>query len=221
MSEDQIFRLESKIPLGQFEYCELDSVLLGMGIYPVKKHDNRTVNSVYFDTFDYKDYFENISGISVRQKVRLRWYDNDNQNLRFEVKKKNNKVSEKIVYSILNDHNIPIQDDMNFNAVLPKIITDVPLGLISHRQPVLSVRYERDYFEIEPGLRMTIDKNIAYRALYPHNEQCWFDSPVYAVIELKSPLALKGRVSSILKDFPYRLFRHSKYVIGIDTIYSG
>ena len=38
-------------------------------------YDGRTVNSIYFDTSDYDYLNDNLNGLSLRQKIRLRWYD--------------------------------------------------------------------------------------------------------------------------------------------------
>ena len=39
-----------------------------------KSYENRYVNSLYLDSFDYLNYEENLGGISNRSKARLRWY---------------------------------------------------------------------------------------------------------------------------------------------------
>jgi len=37
-------------------------------------YPERQINNVYFDTFDYAAYRDNLSGVSRRTKVRFRWY---------------------------------------------------------------------------------------------------------------------------------------------------
>ena len=37
-------------------------------------YPERQVNNVYFDTWDYRAYAENLAGVSERSKVRYRWY---------------------------------------------------------------------------------------------------------------------------------------------------
>ena len=39
-----------------------------------KPFPDRRVHNVYFDSYDYDAYGENLSGISKRVKVRYRWY---------------------------------------------------------------------------------------------------------------------------------------------------
>ena len=40
----------------------------------VSSYPNRQVNNIYFDTYNYSCYEENLSGASSRAKVRYRWY---------------------------------------------------------------------------------------------------------------------------------------------------
>ncbi len=40
-------------------------------------YEKRKVNSIYFDTNDFKFFEENINGVSQRKKVRLRWYNDE------------------------------------------------------------------------------------------------------------------------------------------------
>jgi hypothetical protein len=89
---------------------------------------------------------------------------------------------------------------------------------ISKRLFQLYVVYERSYYEIFPGLRLTIDKDIKYS-----NSLCSsalihpLDSPVKCVLEFKFNENVADRVFNLLNGLPFRNFRHSKYVIGIDT----
>ena len=38
-----------------------------------KAYESRIVNSIYFDNFTHDAFSENLSGISIRKKTRLRW----------------------------------------------------------------------------------------------------------------------------------------------------
>ena len=41
-----------------------------------KSYDNRIVNSIYFDDVGFSSVRNNLSGITQRNKLRLRWYVN-------------------------------------------------------------------------------------------------------------------------------------------------
>ena len=48
-------------------------------------YKKRFVNSIYFDNFNHDAFSENLSGISIRKKTRLRWYDDQKINLVIEI----------------------------------------------------------------------------------------------------------------------------------------
>ena len=39
-----------------------------------KEYDDRNVNNIYFDSFNYKAFNDNLIGLPSRLKVRYRWY---------------------------------------------------------------------------------------------------------------------------------------------------
>lgn len=84
--------------------------------------------------------------------------------------------------------------------------------------PVLEVQYDREYFTLAEGLRMTLDVNQAFRKLYPIPRQNLQKSPVYCVAEFKFPAQKRSMMQSMIRNIPFRVFRHSKYVIGMDTV---
>ena len=59
---------------------EYESLCHWLRMHPsgfVKSYPDRQVNNVYFDSWDYRAFAENLAGISQRSKVRYRWYGND------------------------------------------------------------------------------------------------------------------------------------------------
>ena len=83
--------------------------------------------------------------------------------------------------------------------------------------PVLWVQYDRQYFMLADDLRMTIDLNQSFRRAYPFEMADNRLSPVFAVVEFKFPASMRQEAMRFLTELPYRVFRHSKYVVGIDT----
>ena len=66
-----------------------------------KSYDNRVVNSIYFDDVGFSSVRDNLSGITPRNKIRLRWYGNQKNSLPiFEVKTKNGRLGNKTAYPI-------------------------------------------------------------------------------------------------------------------------
>lgn len=68
-------------------FMELDKNVNQFGYYSIK--------SLYFDTLDYKDYYDVINGERTRKKLRLRRYNDNYKDVSFEVKHKDNKIISK------------------------------------------------------------------------------------------------------------------------------
>ena len=82
------YRVERKFSFGKSKENELYNFLLLNNFN--KTFENRIVNSIYLDTCNFDNALDNINGVSNRKKLRMRWYNNDLNNLSFETKKKNN-----------------------------------------------------------------------------------------------------------------------------------
>ena len=211
----QINRLEVKVPLDYNQYLELPSFLNGLGVYPRRQYSDRWVNSIYLDSLALTNYRENVIGLSNRQKVRFRWYDLL-EKISIERKQKTNKSSNKQSTKLSNnqglrpDHAVAIKQ---LELENPELVA-YTLSLA----PTLEVSYLRSYYEIASGIRMTIDRNMKFRNLSHPADKKMTNSPVACVVEFKYPVDKKRDFEALLQDFPFRLFRHSKYVIGMDTV---
>ena len=66
----------------------------------------RWVNNVYFDTFDYHAYRQNLLGGSSRQKIRYRWYGTNRlpSSGALEIKCKRNYFGWKLRFPIEGEH---------------------------------------------------------------------------------------------------------------------
>ena len=185
----------------------------------------RQVNNVYFDFLDQQNLNDNLSGVSSRRKLRLRWYGTDVERVtggHFELKCKEGLVGWK--------ENVPCDlafslRDSAWVTLLQHIRRAVPervrYWLEQAPVPTLINHYWRSYYETPDGvLRLTVDTRL--RAL-PQQLAVAPDlsSPVandgMLIIELKSPVnpAAYRRLREVLKSFPLRVERYSKYVQGM------
>ena len=217
----KILRHETKIPLQRSQSVELNSYLHQLGIHPKKTYPDRTIHSIYLDDHEYTDYHDNVSGISRRSKTRLRWYNDDTSHLSLEIKRKTNKVSEKQVIQLENTQGRLPFSRHEYLRLMRENNTGLSRSQFATLFPVLEVRYERSYFSLTPEIRMTIDRKIQFRKLYPHPGRRWHRSQVDMVLEFKYPLGEERSFSRILRNLPFRIFRHSKYVIGVDNVCVG
>lgn len=163
-------------------------------------YPSRRVNSIYFDTKNLKMFTESEEGTLPRKKIRLRWY-NDDENKSFE---------EKI--SALEGR---YKKTKNFNFLVKKLdklrFLDPDYGTIT---PSLIITYNRKYYSYK-NLRITFDQEIEYKRvrgvvpLSKKDKEC--------VIEIKAPHNVStDYVSNILHN-PTERF--SKYARGIISAY--
>ncbi len=212
----QNLRYEFKIPLQHIQFSELKSYLYQLGLYPRQAFPDRVVHSIYLDTVDFDDYLDNVTGSSKRKKIRIRWYDDQKEKLTLEIKLKTNRISRKLVYPLDNTNGfLPVT-----RAGLQKLLYKNSLKSPDFLQvyPILEVKYARKYYEFAPEIRMTIDQGIEYRRLYPIEHHSYVHSIVDAVVEFKCTVKHQKTMSQLLTGMPARIFRHSKYVIGVDSV---
>ena len=184
-----------------------------------KAYNDRRVNSIYFDNVDFSSARDNLAGISQRNKLRLRWYGNQNNSLPFfEVKKRKGRLGYKTSYPIKS-----IRDNLlniNIDKITSKCINDLATNNIvfdEHLTPTLQVNYEREYYETYNGIRITIDHNIKFSDTQLHtklNNNYFFSYP-NKVMEIKFKPNMKEEVSELIRPLHITPKRHSKYLIGL------
>lgn len=193
----------------------------------------RRVNNVYFDTPALGSYFEHISGVSRRTKVRVRWYGESDGSLDqpvLELKHKQGALGWKESFPL------PALELEQLLAphrpTAPPVPWDVPPDLLEplrRLRPTLVNHYHRHYFRAASGnLRVTVDSALAFsRAggparLRPRVEHRPASSdgeiavgPPSLVIELKFPESEVDAALAVAEAIPFRLQRFSKYVFGL------
>ena len=215
------FRHETKLPLQRQQYQELKTAFIGMGLHPRRTYADRRVHSIYLDTPEYDDYCDGVSGLSRRSKTRFRWYQDDIEHMVLEVKRKKNKVATKYLFQMKNPSGLIPTNQCLLRSLVTENPDQLPAGIAGLYRPVLEVNYRRSYFELKPGIRMTIDQKIQYRKLSPIVSCRAKHSPVDYVVEFKYPMGQETEFGHLLRDLPFRFFRHSKYVVGMDTVTVG
>lgn len=219
MRSDIEWRHETKLPIEERAIADIRAFFLSRGIKQTSRFPDRVVNSVYFDSLDFSDYRDNVAGISHRKKLRYRWYDDDLEDLCLEVKSKRGQISQKLRIKIDNDKVLSPTEYFNELTLRRHInLADFWSSFPTHR-PVLAVSYRRAYFDLPSEVRVTYDRDIRYRRLFPVESAQVIRSPVGMVIEFKYPLDKATEVKGMLKGSPARVFRHSKYVVGMDTAF--
>ena len=185
----------------------------------------RQVNNVYFDSWDYRAYAENLAGISRRSKVRYRWYGAEPgpQTGTLEVKHRRNQLGWKQRFNVDMRVWVPgwAWDDVR-SSILEQTTNGAKHWLDQAPHAVFINRYRREYFVSGNGrVRATID-----------TEQRIFDQRMRAmpnlhvpsvsqdtlVLELKFAPEDRLTANRILADVPMRIGRHSKYMNAVRAI---
>lgn len=188
----------------------------------IQSYDSRIVNSIYYDDDANSSVSDNISGISKRQKFRVRWYGSDvAEKPTLEIKTRVNKTGLKMNLDFPEENNsiqtLGLSEIGNiFELVLRKQFPNFSLNL----NPKIQVSYGREYYEDTRGLRITIDQNINFcdvskadkpfsGVIIPYSQN---------VVEFKFIADLYPMVCDLLRMTNFLPKRHSKYLIGLAKI---
>ena len=164
---------------------------------------DRIVESIYFDTNDFKFFHLSEEGITPRKKIRVRGYDNNKLD-NLEVKITNNYFREKIIF---NDFNL---DDFKLHSKLKKI------GINEIVEKKIRVKYLRSYFLLKDVGRVTIDRNIEFfkpNLNFNHSKKT---DEIVLEVKIQNDKFDKNDIEKIIN---FREIRFSKYCNGINRLY--
>jgi hypothetical protein len=179
----------------------------------------RRVNSLYLDTLDLNHLNENLSGLSVRQKLRLRWYGDQTTDIvhpLLELKQKHNLLGRK------KQSHLPCRLDLTqpwteiLETMRANTEPDWRLILRTVDWPTLITTYQREYYITPDGaVRVTLDfAQSAYCQRYAPRPNLHSRLPISdnVVIEIKTAWGQEERLQEMAANFPVRRSRNSKYV---------
>jgi hypothetical protein len=186
-------------------------------------HPPRTVNSVYFDTYDLRCWEENLSGQSRRTKVRYRWYGHAALPAAgaLELKRRLNRLGAKESAPVAEPF-LPgdcwAECHRRLLAAAPPALAAV---LAAHPFATSLIRYRREYFASADGrLRVTLDRDLCaldQRASVVPNLVRRSNLPDVAVLELKCEATQREQAARALHDAPLRITRFSKYAVALEN----
>lgn len=218
----QDYRFEVKIPIPINRLTEVQIWLLQHSLMFKCHYAPRYVNSLYLDTPLLTRYEENLSGISQRKKVRVRWYGDisNADNAKLEFKHRQAGKGFKISYHAALDLKrcYPIWDTV-LTSMYRQLSFEAQLLWQSEHTPILICRYHRAYYVSAcHQIRATFDSNMSvfeqrYRQTANLTDSVSLGE--YVLLELKAPANQESALSRLVSTCPLRPSRHSKYVNGI------
>lgn len=221
------FRYERKFFIEELTREEVESIIkLHPAIFR-EIYQERTVNNIYFDSFNLQHYFDNINGVDRRLKVRIRWYGDlfgFVENPALELKIKHNLHVSKLLYSL---KSFILDDNFSIDIIRKALKeTSLPDSLKLHLAELdfsLLNSYNRKYFlSSDRKYRLTTDSDMKVYKLLPYKNN-FLDNTIDStniILELKYNMLQDKFVDIITNYFPFRITRNSKYVEGIRKIYA-
>lgn len=224
----KVYRHELKFLLSKIEYEQLRRLL---GALLVKDENAKAggdyyIRSLYFDTPENKDYYDKLIGMVQRKKIRLRLYDIATDQVKLEIKNKENNYSIKETATISRkDALLLIKGE---NGVLAQYDNDISkkvyFNLSSYGYtPKVVVDYEREAYLLPiENVRITFDKNVRAcegNGLFEErNALVGVLAPEYVILEVKYDKYLPVYVKNMLSAVNMQRMSISKYCMARETV---
>ena len=215
------YRFEIKFVMNQSQLSHILNLIKYHGFK--KHHPQRTVNSLYFEDFNFSSVKDNISGISKRKKIRLRWYDDNTISPFLEIKKRSGRIGKKlkIITQFKNGDEVESMNSKEISSFLKNKNNVDNKFLLNHDLvPLLLVNYKRDYFLSKEGVRLTIDKKINFCPVSKFNSLSFQKKIRYnkSIVEIKFPIELRESLNTFFRNTGLTPSRHSKYLVGLSKL---
>lgn len=203
------YRYERKYILNTNQLNRLVSNLYSKNFFEL--FDCRLINNIYFDDYSFSSVKENYDGLSVRKKVRIRWYGDSFSlsNKKIEIKNKNEFLNSKESFDLglLKINNLKSIKEFKTEILKLKKHKYTLSQLLNTKRATLFNSYKRSYFSnINKEIRITIDENLFYYS--PITYSSYNENKI--IVEAKF-----DKKSNFINDFDNLLItRYSKYVKG-------
>jgi hypothetical protein len=181
-----------------------------------------TITSIYFDSSHDEDLFNKLNGVRFREKYRIRYYNDDRDKAKFEVKRKHEYSIEKLSIDLsLDEQSSMLAGDY---SCLKKY---EQFEYISYKmdfkcyKPKAVVRYDRLAFTLPfNNIRVTLDLNIRSSGFFsPHIEgSCLAGKLImpagYEVLEVKFLGDFPDYLKRLLASYSLNRSSIGKYILA-------
>ena len=186
----------------------------------------RYISNIYFDSVTLKNYFDNIEGVPLRAKVRIRWYGELFGSVHpvLEIKRKAGLVGYKVHYPLNSFRFICGISGNEISRVIDhSTMSAGDFTQVVQVRPFLVNHYLRRYFVCEhSALRLTVDTDLTYREILPAANEFLNprSDPDRVILEFKYSPEHENLADRIIGALPYRVSKKSKYVSGMELIFA-
>jgi hypothetical protein len=190
-------------------------------------HNDRVsgVRSVYFDDARFSCCHANLSGLTSRRKLRIRWYDLPLPGTSFfvEVKWRENQITGKRRWQI--ETASPLTE-LSYRDISRQIVECVGEGdrILAWQltEPVAIVEYQREHFVSACGdFRFTLDYDLRFTDQTCRTRMSTgfaTEATGLVIIEGKCPPGRDGELRRLLHPLAPRVTSSSKYVLGCQLL---
>ncbi len=226
-----IARLERKYLLGLTEYHRLRAAL------PLQLEADRftrrepagtyLVRSIYYDTRDYRAWYEKEDGDFGRIKLRIRSYtdtpDRDTP-ISVEIKTKSGNAMVKYSSHVAFEDYLAFARSGHWPDIREPVVQEFArLVRVRSLVPVVLVQYRREGYRSRDRLpvRVTVDHGVvSTRAsnLFPDHAILTPHRPKYVIFEVKSSSGEPAWLTRLVREHGLKATANSKYVQGIEVI---
>lgn len=192
------------------------------------------LSSLYYDTDDYRFYWEKIEWLKFRRKLRLRRYVtdetfDDNSMVYVEIKQRFDRVTQKRrvpmkykeAIDLIENEKVPKTYDIRDTATMDEIINIVKTYNL---KPSAITTYKREaYFwkDADMWLRITFDYDISYKQknldIAEAQPEWNMVPPKFCILEIKANEKIPYWVTELVASHGIKLIRVSKYCQAIET----
>jgi len=190
--------------------------------------------SLYYDSVDYRFYWEKIEWLKFRRKVRIRRYVTDepltdDSIVYAEIKQRVDRVTQKRrvpmkykeALALIHEEKIPEGYSRSDNEVLNEILNIVKTYNLV---PSVITTYKRQAFfwkEADRGLRITFDTDVSYKKadlnLANPEPEGLMVPPNFCILEIKANEKIPFWVTELVASYSIKLIRVSKYCQALES----
>jgi len=202
------------------------------------KSGHYQINSLYYDSCDYKCFWEKVEGLKIRRKVRVRAYaENKNTDDVFlEIKQRTNRTIQKRRIFCSKEFILPLlcgvkEDSWGETIKKNQVLNEVKfLYHWYHLEPKAVISYQREAFQgmYNDRLRITFDTNLRYRMhfnldpTFPAEQDLYLIHPELVVLEIKFNEKIPIWLTRMIQFCDFQTNRISKYCESISKgVYQG
>ena len=201
---------ESRLEI-KYNFKEFDKIFIKKNILKnknfTKLHDDRIINSIYYDTNNLKCANDNLAGLSNRKKYRARWYNTDS-NFNFEIKIKENKLTKKFIL----DKDTFISKSTISSDKIKSFLKK------NHLIKICKISYLRSYYGFK-NIRITYDRDIVYNSLINNkNHKTIISNEKILEIKYNNINQNIYNLNYITKNLPLLSSRNSKYLNSLNCL---